>query len=266
MPEQPDPTAPQEAVVTPEPAEAATPTAEVAPDGATTPAEAEPAAETSTEKILAPEDEAAPESAERIQAAEAALQKLVNAAKNDAHPFKRKIVKVEYVHDPNTIDPENGRMGAIVSRNVEVPSGDEALKTIDLRTYPSADTDEAYFLSVSFPEVADGAPRTIMLSIESPIDLGFRFDLVDAARAGVFPLGRRLQDFLYTPGASAVPVRQADFSYALNYRPIGDQTTFEATQGHMDVMYGLLADAHVGDRSGAKVVDLVPEFADLVRN
>lgn len=229
--------------------------------------ESSPTVEMASETILAPEDESAPESPERIAETKSALDALVEQAKEFARPFNRDIERVEHIFDPNAVDPENGMMGAVVEKRIKVITSDEQLKTIQLRTFPDPNSDAAYHLSVSFLPDADGLPggSAIMFSIESPADLGFRFGLNDATRSGLDVQGRRIQDYLYSNGTDKIPVRQADFSLGYNYRPVGAETAYEAKSGEMDVLLGILAEANVmsGNEKGPKTKDLVPALGKL---
>lgn len=220
---------------------------------------------TSDEALLSPESEAAQEPVERIAQTQEALSRLVELAASYAHPFRRDVQRVEYVFDPQGIDPENGQPGAVVEKNIPVQTGAPGLQTIDLRTYAGGDESAVYHLSLSFlPPSADqpAASTALMLSGEWP--LGLAPNLSGNAHAAQAS-GRRIQDFMYSPGASSVPVREADFSYLAWYRPVGGERSYNATQPQMDIILKLLADAHVmnGHEKGPKLAELVPEVAAL---
>ncbi len=231
-----------------------------------------PVTEAAAETIADPEAEVKPESPERAQATKVALDKLVEAAKESAHPFNRPMSRIVYKFDPKAIDPENGHQGHIVGSFEDIEPVHKDLRSIDLRTYPDQESDAAYVLTLSFPGGdlggvdGESQPKQLMLSLESPRDINLwsRFDLTEEMSYGVTPQGRRMQDFLYVDGATTVPVRETDLLYAGTYRPDGHAATYDATTPQMDVILKILANANINDREGAKVTDLVPELADLV--
>lgn len=221
-------------------------------------------------ELLAPVDPASPESGDRITATNAALDSLKEAAKGSAHPFRRNIEKVQYVPDTRS---QAAGTGLLVEQRVPVETGDERLHTIDLRTFPDENSTAAYHMSLSFMpdgEQAGQQSSQLMLSIESPVDLGWRFGITDRAKAGeagIIPQGRRIQDYLYVDGAEEVPVRQADFSHVYSYRLVGEESSHSATRGEMDVLLGILADSHVmqpDGQKGPKAAELAPQLKDLV--
>jgi hypothetical protein len=180
------------------------------------------------------EKDSVPESPERVAATTAALAKLVEAASSYAHGHDR------------------------AGDNVD-------LKQIDLRAFTDESEASAYHVNLGFQE--SQPDDQLMLTLETPTASGGSpWKYLEAAGAGVNVQERKIQDFLYRKGESTVPVREHDFSFVYDYRPIGGARNYEAPKPQIDQLIGFLKDAHVmnGKEKGPKVVDLVPELAELL--
>lgn len=212
---------------------------------------------TPTEAPTAP----ALEPQERIARTKKSLDQLATQAAGSSHAFDR------------NIETETGGRGVSGYETwwTTLPQPNDKLRSIDLRTYPDPNLDAAYVMSLSYSPDANGTPvanTPLMLSIESPRALApFSLNLEGAVAAGVSPKGVRIQDFLYHNDATTVPVREADFTHVFSYRADGHRSSYDATKPQMDVMLGLLADAHVmnGKEKGPKAVTLVPDLKTLVQ-
>lgn len=203
------------------------------------------------------------ESGERIEATRAALVRLVEGSKDVSRPFDRNVV-----NNVGDIDRRaNGGRGDIVDKTVPVDTGMEGMKQIDVRTY--VEEGVAYHLTVVFnPDNPDGS---ILLSIKSPAPIN-PYRHIGVGAAGVNPHNYRFQDFLYAPGASEVPVHEADYSFVYDYRPLGHDVTFSAERGQVTQLLQLLRDGTVVKGAGANsrgvepvanVRDLAPELVEL---
>jgi len=198
------------------------------------------------------EQEASPESVERIAQTMVVLTGLVEQAKEHSHPFRRNIVRP---------------VGDGYWHPVESPQA--GLRSIDLRTYTGPDSDEAFHLTLSYDEA--NPDDMLMLSLESPVTPANPYQFMEAAGAGVIPVCRRFQDFLYSSGADTVPVQEADYSYVYDYRPMGHAARYDATKEYMDTILGLLKNATVVEQAPrglpnkriARVDELMPEVSAL---
>lgn len=198
------------------------------------------------------EQESLPESPERIAKTLSVLSKLVESAKDHSHPFRRNIVRP---------------VGDGYWHPVESPQA--GLRSIYLRTYTGPDSDEAFHLTLSYDEA--NPDDMLMLSLESPITPANPYLFVEAAGAGVIPVCRRFQDFLYSSGSDTVPVQEADYSYVYDYRPMGHSARYDATKEYMDTILGLLKNATVVEQAPrglpnkriARVDELIPEVSVL---
>ena len=215
--------------------------------------------------IQSPEVAEQSPSAERIAEIQTALGRLYSEASDHSQPFERDIRRVEHVFNPDGVDPENGRLGEFIERNIDVDTGDPSLRTIQLRTFVGEDDSSAYRMSLIYKPNEDGSmPAEFMLSGEWPLDTGTPLtdNLIQAQAQG-----RRFQDFMFTAGAENVPVRQADFTFVAWYRPVGGEKRFDVTSEYMDQVLKIVADATVmdGKKKGPTVRELVPSFDELVQ-
>ena len=216
--------------------------------------------------IQSPEVAEQSPSAERITEIQTALGRLYSEASDYSQPFSRDIRRVENQFDPDGIDPENGHKGLIIEKNIDVDTGDPSLRTIQLRTFVGEDDSSAYRMSLSYKPNEDGSvPTEFMLSGEWPLstEIPITNNPIKAQAQG-----RRFQDFMFSTGATDVPVRQADFTFVAWYRPIGQEQRFDVTREYMDQVLKIVADATVmdGKKKGPTVRELVPSFDELVQS
>jgi hypothetical protein len=185
---------------------------------------------------LSPESDKTPESAERIEKTRAALEKLVGTAGEYAHRHDR-------------------------------AGNNNDLAQIDLRV--PVEGGSAYHLAVGFQRSNPG--DNIMLSLETPTGEGGNpWRHLGAGAAGIRVQERKIQDFLYRQNGQSVPVRDQDFSYVYDYRPMGGAENYDAPKPQIDQLLGYLEYAKVVRTNtgntvteGPRVVELVPEIAEL---
>jgi hypothetical protein len=199
------------------------------------------------------------ESPERIASTKKALENLVDSASSYALPFRRKIEERES-------EPDSSSPRGVYERWVTVDTGKGNLKTIELRT-PAGEGLE-YVMSLTFdPENPTGE---LMLSSEPPAPAGLWTGANEhgagSLTAGIKIEGRRIQDFLYN-GEAVLPVRERDFSHSPdlnNYRPMGSERKYNATEKQMDKILGILSGAYIKGGNNPKTADLAPELKNLV--
>ncbi|MBW4061060.1 hypothetical protein HJC99_00605 [Candidatus Saccharibacteria bacterium] len=187
---------------------------------------------------ITPEADKTPESAERIEKVRAALAEIVAQAADMSRPHPR-------------------------------AEGNASLRQIDLLTYVGED--KAYRLGLGYS--TDSLDDNFMLTLETPNSRPAwdRGDVVALGEAGVSVEGRKIQDFLYVKGATAVPVREVDFTYVYDYRPTGSSYNYDAAKPQVDQLLGFLVGANVATKDnrtgsfvkGAKLVEMVPAVAEL---